>query len=146
MIERFGDPFAGRQVERNASSVICVARFDDDRKADLMSHLTSLFRGLGDSALWYGDADLPQQSLRQFFVLSDVLADRAGLVRLGRPDTMLLRPLAKLHKTALCQPAAREAAGRCRSQNRAGAGTQSHVVCQIDQLANLGRRVECRVR
>ena len=59
---------------------------------------------------------------------------------------MLLRPLAKLHETAVGQPPARHAASRCRSQDRARARPQPNVIRQIDQLANLHRRVEGRVR
>lgn len=146
MIEGFGDPFAGHQVERDASAVVRVARFEDNGKADLTSDPARLVSGLRDSALRHGDANLPQQLLRQFFVLSDVLANRTGLVRLGGPDAMLFRSLAKLHEASVRQSAARQAASRRRSQNRARARTQSHVVGQIDQLANLRRRIEGRVR
>ncbi|MFO0867819.1 MAG: hypothetical protein U0935_02625 [Pirellulales bacterium] len=130
------DLFTGRQVERDASGVVGATRLDDDRKANFLSGHPGVV-GAGDrSSLRHGHSDGAQQAFRQFLVLSDALGNGARGVCFRRPDASLMAAFAELHQASRIETSDRNPARRCRADDGPAARSESHVVGQIDELAD----------
>ena len=116
---------AGIQINKDASSMVGVGRFDDHRQADIFGGLPGVGRAIDDPSLRDRYATRFEQGFSQILVARNAFGDGAGAVGFGSPDATLFNPVAQLHQVAFRQSDRRDPAlvSGINDTGRAGAET-----------------------
>ena len=134
--------FARADIDRDAFTLITVARLDDHRAGDFLRRFPGFFGARHHASVRHRHTGGVQQHLGQFLVLRDLFGDGAGAAGFRGLDALLTAAPAELHHAAFGQAAIRNAAQDGRVDDGAGARSQSHVFVQIPQGEQRGCQIE----
>ena len=98
-----GNVFLFGELQRYASGMVAIGRFDTHRQADVLSSFPSGHGAVHDLAFRHRHATHAEQLLGQVFVFGNAFSNGASAVGFGCPDPALLGAVSQLHQVAIVQ-------------------------------------------
>ena len=135
------DLLAAGEVQEHAPSVVPVGRLDDDGHADCLRGLPGLGCRRDHTAKGHRYACRREHVLRQLLIDRDALGDRRRAIGHRGPDAALANALAELHHALPAEPAPRNAAGCCGTDDQHRARADADVVGELREAIDGGREI-----